>query len=402
MSGLPSSINNPVQLPSSVHANSAWVERLALTNFRNYVSAELVVTPAPVVLLGHNGAGKTNLLEAVSLLAPGQGLRRAAYTELARANAQGDWAVAARLVTGDGPIEIGTGLQPQSGGAAASGRIVRINGAAQSGSGALAEIVDMVWLTPSMDGLFTGPAGDRRRFLDRLILCFDPGYRTRAAQFERAMRQRNRLLEDGVREASRFAGLERVMAETGVAIAAVREEAVSGLIATIAARRADSPGSPFPWADIGLDGVIEQMLRDRPAIDVEDVYADMLARGRERDRAAGRTLDGPHRTELIVAHGPKAQAAKLCSTGEQKALLTGLVLAHAQMLSRRLDRGAPILLLDEIAAHLDDLRRGALFDEILALGLQAWMTGTDAHAFSSLSGRATFCDVRDAKISIRT
>ena len=402
MSSLPSRTSSSSSDAPAASGNSAWVERLALTNFRNYESAELIVTAAPIVLLGNNGAGKTNLLEAVSLLAPGQGLRRAPYPELARENANGDWAVAARLITGEGPIEIGTGLQPQSGAAAQSGRIVRINGAAQSGSGALAEIADMVWLTPSMDGLFSGPAGDRRRFLDRMILCFDPAYRTRAAQFERAMRQRNRLLEDGVREGSRFAGLERVMAETGVAIAAVREEAVSGLIATISARRADNPDSPFPWADISLDGAIEQMLRNRPAIDVEDAYADMLARGRERDRAANRTLDGPHRTDLNVAHGPKGQAAKLCSTGEQKALLTGLVLAHAQMLSRRRERGPPILLLDEIAAHLDDLRRAALFTEILSLGLQAWMTGTDAHAFSSLRERATFCLVQEGKISIQT
>ena len=383
-------------------ASAAWVERLALTNFRNYVSAELVVTAAPVVLLGHNGAGKTNLLEAVSLLAPGQGLRRAAYPELARAGGAGDWAVAARLMTGEGAVDIGTGLQPGTGTAAVSGRIVRIDGVAQSGSGALADYVDMAWLTPSMDGLFTGPAGDRRRFLDRLILCFDANYRTRAAQFERAMRQRNRLLEDGVRESARFSGLEQIMAETGVAISAVRAEAVSGLISTIAARRADSPNSHFPWADISLDGALEQMLRDHPAVEVEDAYADMLARGRERDRAAGRTLDGPHRADLVVVHGPKAQAAKVCSTGEQKALLTGLVLAHAQMLAERRDRGAPILLLDEIAAHLDDLRRSALFDEILGLGLQAWITGTDRHAFASLAGRATFCRVEDGRITIES
>ena len=391
-----------VDKTDATRASAAWIERLALTNFRNYVSAELVVTAAPVVLLGHNGAGKTNLLEAVSLLAPGQGLRRAAYPELARAGGAGDWAVAARLMTGEGAVDIGTGLQPGTGTAAVSGRIVRIDGVAQSGSGALADYVDMAWLTPSMDGLFTGPAGDRRRFLDRLILCFDPNYRTRAAQFERAMRQRNRLLEDGVRESARFSGLEQIMAETGVAISAVRAEAVSGLISTIAARRADSPNSPFPWADISLDGALEQMLRDHPAVEVEDAYADMLARGRERDRAAGRTLDGPHRADLVVVHGPKAQAAKVCSTGEQKALLTGLVLAHAQMLAERRDRGAPILLLDEIAAHLDDLRRSALFDEILGLGLQAWITGTDRHAFASLAGRATFCRVEDGRITIES
>lgn len=379
-------------------AAASWVERLTLTNFRNYASAELHVTATPVVLLGHNGAGKTNLLEAVSLLAPGQGLRRAAYGDLAWAGGQGDWAVAARVVTPSSTVEIGTGLQPGTATSAASGRIVRIDGVAQSGSGALADYLDMAWLTPAMDGLFTGPAGDRRRFLDRLILCFDPGYRTRAAQFERAMRQRNRLLEDDVREASRFSGLEQIMAETGVAIAAVRAEAVAGLIATIAARRQANPTSPFPWAAIALDGHLEQMLRERPAIEVEDAYAALLARGRERDRTAGRTLEGPHRADLLVTHGPKQQPAKQCSTGEQKALLTGLVLAHAQMLGQRLERGAPILLLDEIAAHLDDLRRAALFQEIIDLRLQAWMTGTDRHAFAGLAGRATFAVVDDGSI----
>ncbi len=380
---------------------AAWVERLSLTNFRNYASVELKVGPAPVVLLGRNGAGKTNLLEAVSLLAPGQGLRRAAYADLARAGGGGDWAVAARLITNDGAVEIGTGLQPSGATAASPGRIVRIDGVSQSGSGALADYVDMAWLTPSMDGLFTGPAGDRRRFLDRLILCFDPGYRTRAAQFERAVRQRNRLLEHGVREASQFNGLEQIIAETGVAIAAVRAEAVAGLASTIAARRDSNPASPFPWADIALDGELERMLQERPAIEVEDAYALMLARGRERDRAAGRTLDGPHRTDLVVAHGPKAQPARLCSTGEQKALLIGLVLAHAQMLAERRERGAPILLLDEIAAHLDDLRRAALFDEILSLRLQAWMTGTDHHAFAALTGRASFVAVEDGRTKVQ-
>ena len=378
-----------------------YVERLAVTNFRNYASAAIEAGPAPIVLLGPNGAGKTNLLEAVSLLAAGQGLRRVAYPDLARQGGNGDWAVAARVVGVNGAIEIGTGQQPTPPGQAASatGRIVRLDGETQAGSGVLADHVEMVWLIPAMDGLFTGPAGDRRRFLDRLILCFDPGYRTRASSFERAMRQRNRLLADNVRDAAQFTGLERVMAETGVAIAAVRAEAVAGLAATFATRRERDPGSPFPWAGIGLDCALTRALATSPAVDVEDLYLRQMANGRERDRAAGRTLDGPHRADLVVAHGPKAMPARLCSTGEQKALLIGLVLAHAELLAVRRDGAAPILLLDEIAAHLDDLRRSALFDEIIRLGIQAWMTGTDRLPFAALEGRARFFDVRDGAVT---
>jgi DNA replication and repair protein RecF len=377
-----------------------YVERLAVTNFRNYAAAEIEPGPAPVVLLGPNGAGKTNILEAVSLLAAGQGLRRVAYPDLARQGGQGDWAVAARVIGVNGAIDIGTGQQPVPPGqvASATGRIVRLDGEPQAGSGVLADHVEMVWLIPAMDGLFTGPAGDRRRFLDRLILCFDPGYRTRAAAFERAMRQRNRLLADNVRDTSQFVGLERVMAETGVAIAAVRAEAVAGLAATFATRRERDPGSPFPWADISLDCALTRALATSAAIDVEDLYLRLMANGRERDRAAGRTLDGPHRADLVVAHGPKSMAARLCSTGEQKALLIGLVLAHAELLAVRRDGAAPILLLDEIAAHLDDLRRGALFDEIIRLGIQAWMTGTDRPPFAALEGRARFFDVREGRV----
>jgi DNA replication and repair protein RecF len=377
-----------------------YVERLAVTNFRNYASAEIEAGPAPVVLLGPNGAGKTNILEAVSLLAAGQGLRRVAYPDLARQGGQGDWAVAARVIGVNGSVDIGTGQQPTPPGQAASatGRIVRLDGEPQAGSGVLADHVEMVWLIPAMDGLFTGPAGDRRRFLDRLILCFDPGYRTRASSFERAMRQRNRLLADNVRDASQFIGLERVMAETGVAIAAVRAEAVAGLAATFTTRRERDPGSPFPWADISLDCALTRALATSAAVDVEDLYLRLMANGRERDRAAGRTLDGPHRADLVVAHGPKSMAARLCSTGEQKALLIGLVLAHAELLAVRRDGAAPILLLDEIAAHLDDLRRGALFDEIIRLGIQAWMTGTDRPPFEALEGRARFFDVRDGRV----
>ncbi|MGI9404789.1 MAG: DNA replication/repair protein RecF [Hyphomicrobiaceae bacterium] len=376
---------------------SSWIRTLRLTNFRNYANLTLDLTPDPVVLVGSNGAGKTNLLEAVSLLAPGQGLRRAPYPELGRIDGAGDWAVSADIETADGPVNIGTGL-PYAGGSARGGRIVRINQETVSGSGALADYLEMVWLTPAMDGLFTGPAGDRRRFLDRLILCFDPGYRARAGQFERAMRQRNRLLEMDHAAPAMFEGLELQMAETGVAMAATRNEAVQQICATIAERRLTSPDSPFPWAELNLDGTVENWLHEMPAVDAEDAYIRQLAADRPRDRAAKRTLSGPHRSDLLVGHGPKDMPAKVCSTGEQKALLINLVLAHAALAKQAHDGGAPILLLDEIAAHLDEIRRAALFAEILNLGCQAWLTGTDQSAFGPLVGKATGFIMEDAEI----
>jgi len=376
---------------------SPWAERVALTNFRNYQRAVLNLAPGPVVLTGDNGAGKTNLLEAVSLLAAGQGLRRAPYPELARAGGDGGWAVAARLHASHGTIEIGTGINAGEAGVNA-GRIVRIDQQPQPGSGVLADHVEMVWLTPAMDGLFSGPAGDRRRFLDRLILCFDPGYRTRVGQFERAMRQRNRLLELQRGRPSEFDGLETVMAETGVAIAAARAEAVARMAATIELGRRAEPGSPFPWARIALDGWLEDELSQRPAVEVEDVYLRRLQATRDRDRTAGRTLDGPHRCDLLVEHGPKSMPAKQCSTGEQKALLIGLVLAHAELVAAQKGGAAPILLLDEIAAHLDERRRSALFEEIRRLGAQAFMTGTDRSAFASLEQTALFLRVEEGTV----
>lgn len=387
--------------PAAEPHRSIWVERLTLTNFRNYASARLELARDPVILLGANGAGKTNLLEAVSLLAPGQGLRRAPFPQLARIGGSGDWAVAARVHTPRGVVDIGTGRLPGQDSAesgARTGRLVRIDGAPQSGSGALADWVEMVWLTPAMDGLFTGPASDRRAFLDRLTLCFDPGYRTRAGHFERAMRQRNRLLQDGATEDALFAGLELIMAETGVATAAARAQAAAALEATIALRRERESHSPFPWSRVALDGWIEERLARQPAVDVEDAYRALLRSERERDRAAGRTRVGPHRTDMVVEHGPKAISAELCSTGEQKALLIGLVLAHAELLTERSEGAAPILLLDEIAAHLDISRRSALFQELLRIGSQSWMTGTDRHAFSALEGHALFIHVEDGRI----
>ena len=384
----------------NTRTDGLWVERIALTNFRNYAHAAIEAGPEPVVLVGANGAGKTNILEAVSLLAAGQGLRRAAYSDLAKGTGDGSWAVAAKVHGRDGPVDIGTGLPPSNAASAraSTARILRLNGQTQTGTGILADLVEMVWLIPAMDGLFTGPAGERRRFLDRLILCFDPAYRTIAGRFERAMQSRNRLLADGVRDPSQFSGFERIMAETGVAVAAARAQAASAMAGIIAQRRIRDPHSPFPWATIAIDGALETNLATMAAVDVEDAYAKTLANARERDRASGRTLDGPHRSDLVVAHGEKQMAARLCSTGEQKALLLGLVLAHAELVAARQDGVAPILLLDEITAHLDEFRRAALFNEILRLRAQAWMTGTDESSFFALRGKALFCRVDDGVV----
>lgn len=380
-------------------SNALWVERLQLTNFRSYASASVTTDAGPQVIVGANGSGKTNLLEALSLLSPGQGMRRVPFVDLARAAGDGGFAVAARAHTLAGAADLGTGLMPGANTRGErTGRIVRIDGVAQSGSGVLADYLEIVWVTPAMDGLFTGPASERRRFLDRLILCFDHGYRTIAGRFERAMTSRNRLLADGVRDNAQLFGFEQVMAETGIAVAAARLEAVAAMRAIVDKRRERDPESAFPWSAFRLEGSIEDDLSRLSAVDAEDLYAKTLRETRERDRGAGRTLDGPHRSDLIVEHGPKALEARHSSTGEQKALLLGLVLAHAELLTERQEGAAPILLLDEITAHLDVHRRAALFEEILRLGAQAWMTGTDADAFEALRGKARFWGVNEGKI----
>ena len=377
-----------------------FVERLSLTQFRNYASVVVAPRDASVVLVGPNGAGKTNLLEAVSLLVPGRGMRRAPFADMPRIEGDGGWAVAARVHTRHGPVDVGTGQQPSPPGSRPpAGRLVRIDGDQQGGSGVLAEYLEAVWLTPAMDGLFTGPASDRRRFLDRLVLCFDPGFRTLASRFERATQARNRLLADGVRDASQLRGVELVMAEAGTAVAAARFSTISRLTAVIENRRARWEESPFPWSLVHISGTLEEELAEKAAVDVEDAYAGRLAESRERDRAAGRTLEGPHRSDLVVHHGPKQMPARLSSTGEQKALLIGLVLAEAELIAERHAGAGPLLLLDEITAHLDEHRRAALFDEIRRLGGQAWMTGTDLDAFSALRAHAAFFEVSGARLT---
>ncbi|MBE1708137.1 MULTISPECIES: DNA replication/repair protein RecF [Mesorhizobium] len=368
-------------MPAQTH-----ISKLTLTNFRNYAALAIDLAPGAVVFSGDNGAGKTNLLEAISLLTPGRGLRRAPYADVAREGGDGGFALHARLDGPDGPVEIGTGISVGEG---EGGRRVRINGATARSAEDMLEWLRVVWLTPAMDALFTGPAADRRRFLDRLVLAIDPGHGQRALDYEKAMRGRNRLLTDGSRDDRWFEAIEMQMAETGVAIAAARAELVR-LLAAMIDRLPDT--GPFPQADISLSGDLEAEVSSAPAVDVEERFRRALAGGRDRDRAAGRTLEGPHRSDLLVRHRPKAMPAELCSTGEQKALLVGIVLSHAR-LTGEMSGMTPILLLDEIAAHLDGGRRAALFSILEELNCQAFMTGTDAALFSSLKGRAQFLTV---------
>jgi DNA replication and repair protein RecF len=373
-----------------------FVGEIKLTDFRNYASAKLVLGPPPVVLVGDNGSGKTNLLEAVSLLGSGHGLRARPYSELCRKDGAGGFAVAAKVVSSQGEVEIGTGLEAGTRDES-SGRIVRIASKERS-AGALADYIKLVWLIPAMDGLFTGAASERRRFLDRLVLAIDAKMRAPIGRYDRAMRQRNRLFQ--MREGSRalFDSLEEQMAEAGVAIAASRHDAVHRLAVLIElTRAARGEDTPFPYAVLALEGRLEEALAERPATEVEDEFRRILSEGRERDRAAARALEGPHLSDLIVIHGPKNAPAEHCSSGEQKALLIGLILAKAELI-KEIEGAAPLVLLDEVAAHLDEARRMALFGEILRLGAQAWMTGTDRDLFAPIAQEAQILAVNRGKI----
>ncbi len=368
----------------SDEASRIWIGKLTLTDFRNYRSATLNPRPDPAVLFGPNGAGKTNCLEAISLLTAGRGLRSLPFSELARSGGAGGWAVAAKVFPGAGEIQIGTGVQLPPGGvlSARASRIVKIDGAVAKGSGALARI-RMVWLTPAMDSLFTGAASERRRFMDRLALSLDPGYAGAAATFDRAMRQRNKALE-ALSPPQLLDGLEVQMAEAAAEIAAVRHRAIQSLGSEIETERSRAPDSVFPWAGLSLAGPLELQAATATQREIAESYATLLAASREPDRAAGRTLSGPHRSDLEVIHGPKGMPAKMCSTGEQKALLVGLVLAQARLVKQASGGVSPLILLDEIAAHLDAERRGALFASIAGLNAQVWMTGTDSATFAPL------------------
>ncbi len=362
------------------------VARLILQDFRTYAALDLAVAGRLVALVGENGAGKTNILEALSLFAPGRGLRRAELPEMARRSGPGSFAISAALETAYGEHRLGTGIERQPG-EGRPARLCRIDGGPVPSAAAFAEHVRVVWLTPDLDALFRGPAGDRRRFLDRLVLAIDSEHAARINALERSLRSRNRVLEESPEDHLWLDAIERELAELAVAVAAARQEAVARLTALILANRDEA--SPFPFATIALDGEIDRLVASFPAVDAEDRYRTMLAESRSRDRAAGRTLIGPQATDLLVRHGPKDIPAGQASTGEQKALLVGLVLAHAQLVGS-MSGITPLVLLDEVAAHLDPRRRRGLFETVERLGAQVWMTGADPLLFAELKEAEIF------------
>jgi DNA replication and repair protein RecF len=375
------------------------IARLTLTNFRSYHSASLAVDRDLVVLAGPNGAGKTNLLEAISLLAPGRGLRRAMLEEAAFAEGDGSWAVAAEIEGALGLATLGTGIEPPPAEDAAPLRKYRIDREPVASAAAFADHLRVIWLTPAMDGLFAGPASERRRFLDRLVLAVDASHMSRVNALERSLRSRNRLLEQPSPDPHWLDAIEHETAEVAVAVAAARAETVRRLSAALAADK--DAASPFPWAVIALDGGIENAVGASPASELEDRYRAVLREARARDAAAGRTLDGPHLTDLLVVHGPKGIAAAAASTGEQKALLVGLVLAHAGLVAE-MTGIAPILLLDEIAAHLDPVRRNALYARLARLAAQVWMSGADPAVFEAVARAAAWFEVSPGRAERRS
>jgi DNA replication and repair protein RecF len=375
---------SPQRKMAATASSGTGVRRLTLTGFRSYSSLDLAVNGCLVVLTGENGAGKTNLLEALSLLSPGRGLRQAELGDLARNGGHGGFAISAELESRTGRVQLGTGVEPQEN--APAQRKYRIDRTPVSSIRAFCDHVRVVWLTPAMDGLFAGPAGERRRFLDRLVLSLDAGHGARVSAFERALRGRNRLLEEGPNaDRGWLDAIEEEAAGLAIAIAAARIETVSRLSALILKTR--DKASPFPWADLSVQGDVEHLVRNRPALEAEDIYRVILRDNRARDAAARRALIGPQTSDLCVRHGPKQAPAAQVSTGEQKALLTGLVLAHARLVSV-MSGLAPLVLLDEIAAHFDPVRRDALFEVLDGMDAQIWLSGADTALFKSVEKRA--------------
>lgn len=393
----------PEAAPAPGRARRLALLGLRLTAFRNYDRLRLDVDVRPVVLTGANGAGKTNLLEAISYLGAGRGLRGARLADVDRRTEGGPrpvvagtaphpaapWAVAASFEGPAGPFDVGTG---RDGASQTARRIVRIDGRPASGPAALAERVPVLWLTPAQDRLFLDRPGARRRYLDKLVAALDPAHATRINEYERSLRERARLLKDGGADPAWLTALERTMAETGVAIAAARRQAVADFTSAAAGGI-----GPFPAAVITVTGDVEDWLAAGPALDAEDRLAAALRESRARDAEVGGAAAGPHRSDMVVHHRARALPAAELSTGEQKTLLVSILLGVARLQSAT--RGfAPLLLLDEVSAHFDDRHRAALFEEISALDAQAWMTGTDIGLFAPLAGAARFLTVTQGHV----
>jgi len=372
------------------------IDELLLTDFRSYEQAALRAEGRSVFLFGLNGAGKTNLLEAVSFLSPGRGLRGARLAEAGRRmpgeGAGRAWAVSASIGDGETTRRVGTGIETGE----ATRRAVRIDGE-DAPAGRLAELARPIWLTPAQDRLFLDGSSERRRFFDRLVFAALPAHAGHLALYEKALRERTRLLAEPPADPAWLTALEARMARSGALVARARAQTLSDLAAEIAAR----PDRVFPRAGLALTGEWEALAgAGAEADEIEARLAVALAAGRARDAAAGRALSGPHRGDLVVTHLERERPAGECSTGEQKALILNLVLAQAARLSRAKTQPNPILLLDEVAAHLDPPRRAALFDEIEALSLQAFLTGTEAALFENLAGRALGVHVEASRLTL--
>ena len=392
MSGLSQSLSAPAALAiDNLHQQKRlWLSKLMVDNFRNYQQAQLQLDAPAVVLTGLNGAGKTNLLEAISLLAPGRGMRRARREHWPNARAESPhWAVAATLQCADGEVQIGTGVTVDT---THGGRVMRLEGQTVSQT-EIGDYISVSWLAPHMDGIFVDSPSARRRFLDRLVIAFDPAHIGRMARYEKALRQRAYLLSEGQADAGWLQSLEAVLAETAVAVTAARQTLIRDLN-----QEAEKGWLGFPGVRLGLVGDTEQWLAEMPALQVED---KLMAAAKTARLACDAAMPGPHASDVQAVHLASQTPAYLASTGQQKALLIAVVLAHARLQERRLGK-SPLMLLDDVAAHLDADRRSALFEAVGLLGGQCWYSGSDEQQFDDLTGKAQFVTVRPLSRSDQT
>jgi DNA replication and repair protein RecF len=369
---------------------SLWLSKLMVTNFRNYSQAQIKVHAPAVVLTGQNGVGKTNLLEAVSLLAPGRGMRRGRREHWPNiASGKANWAVSGTLESHYGSIQIGSGIASE---AAPAGRVMRIEGQTVSQM-EVGEYITVSWLAPHMDGIFVDSPGARRKFLDRLVIAFDPAHIGRMVRYEKALRQRSRLLAEDSSDTVWLKSVEAILAETAVAVTAARQTLIQDLN-----HEAEKGWLGFPGVRLDLTGDTEEWLGEMPAVQVED---KLMAAAQAARLAGNMIMPGPHCSDLQAVHLTSQTPAYLASTGQQKAILIAVVLAHARMQERRLGR-APIMLLDDVVAHLDAERRGSLFEAVGLLGGQCWCSGSDEQQFDSLIGKAQFIKVKSSQLSDQT